>query len=69
MENRFPNPGTPILRLMLVAALCFICFGAGRMYGKEKQIGACIEQPRKLQKLPVTKAEKAAFIRYYRRDL
>ena len=69
MNKKFPDPGTPILRLMLVAALCFICFGAGTLYAPQQKFAACIEIPKKTSKLPVTKAEKAAFIRYYRRDL
>lgn len=63
-----PDPGTPILRLILVAFWGAICFGAGTLYAPEKKFAACIEVPRKPVSYPVTKMEKAAFIRYYRKD-
>lgn len=63
-----PDPGTPILRLILVVAWGAICFGAGTLYAPEKKFAACIEVPRKPVAYPVTKAEKAAFIRDYRRE-
>ena len=34
-----------------------------------KELKACIEQPRKVQRMPQTKAEVARFTKYYRKDL
>ena len=52
----------------------WVClFFMGTLFGSwltpEPRFAACIEIPKKQSKYPVTKAEKAAFIRYYRRDL
>ena len=63
------DTGLLMMRVILIAAWGAICFGAGTLYAPQQKFAACIEIPKKTSKLPVTKAEKAAFIRYYRRDL
>ena len=59
------EPGIPVLRMILVVAWGAICFGAGTMYAPERKFAACTEIPKRVQNYPVTKAEKAAFSKYY----
>ena len=54
-----------------VGVTCIFTTGVlvGMAFKPEPKFAACIEVPKKVSKLPETKAEKAAFIRYYRREL
>lgn len=63
--NDWPDPGTYLLRLFLVAAFGAICFGAGTLYERRKTIPVCVEQPRKQVSYPKTKKEMAAWIQRY----
>ena len=54
-----------------VGIVCIFTTGVlvGMTFKPDPKFAACIEIPKQTQKLPVTKAEKAAFVKYYRRDL
>ena len=49
IEPVYPDPGTVVLRLMLVAAFGTICFGAGVLYQQRQVIPlkSCVVQPKK----------------------
>jgi hypothetical protein len=54
-----------------VGVTCIFTTGVlvGMVLKPEPRFAACIEIPKQSQRLPQTKAEKAAFIKYYRKDL
>jgi len=64
IEPEYPDPGTVVLRLMLVAAFGTICFGAGVVYQQRQVIPlkSCVVEPKKPPAMPKTKAEIKKFI-------